>query len=103
VARYVTDYKTINRINVGFPGLINRLRDGSDISDITIPVWDVGYLDFLDVINYMQSNNTNITVIVEMDYDGMFPAPFSNQIRTFQDPFRNTKIVFVRTRSSSFY
>jgi hypothetical protein len=52
-----------------FPGLINRLRDGSDISDITIPVWDVGYLDFLDVINYMQSNNTNITVIVEMDYD----------------------------------
>mgnify|MGYP006940084722 CR=1 FL=1 len=72
--RELTHLKSINYVGIGFPGLINRLIDGSDISDITIPVWDVGYLDFLDVINYMQSNNTNITVIVEMDYFGNYDS-----------------------------
>lgn len=75
-------------IIIGFPGLINRLRDGSDISDITIPVWDVGFIDFQKVINYMQSNNTNITVIVEMDYEGMiFNNFWSDPLNTIWNPF----------------
>ena len=58
---------------IGFPGIIAHLRDGTDRSDLRLPVWDVGYVDITDLIDYMQSDNpeNNNTVIVEMDFDGM--------------------------------
>ncbi len=55
---------------IAFPGILERLRDGSDISDINIPVWDVSYKDFQKVINYMQSDAENITVVIEIGFDG---------------------------------
>jgi hypothetical protein len=56
-----------------FPGILENLRDGSDISEINIPVWDAAYKDIEKIINYMQSDTDNITVIIEVGFEDPNP------------------------------
>ena len=52
------------------PGLIQYFFDGSDRSDIGIPVWDSGLENIRAIRDFMRSDAPNRTVIIEIDFDG---------------------------------
>jgi hypothetical protein len=51
------------------PGLIQHAFDGSDRSDIGIPVWDSGLENIRPIRDFMRSDAPNRTVIIEVDFD----------------------------------
>jgi hypothetical protein len=51
------------------PGLIQYFFDGSDRSDIGIPVWDSGLENIRAIRDFMRSDAPNRTVIIEIDFD----------------------------------
>jgi hypothetical protein len=51
------------------PGLIEYIFDGTDRSDITIPVWDAGLKNISRIRDFMRSDAPNRTVIIEIDFD----------------------------------
>jgi hypothetical protein len=50
--------------------LIQYFFDGSDRSDIGIPVWDSGLENIRAIRDFMRSDAPNRTVIIEIDFDG---------------------------------
>jgi len=52
------------------PGLIQYIFDGSDRSDIGIPVWDSGLENIRHIRDFMRSDAPNRTVLIEIDFDG---------------------------------
>jgi hypothetical protein len=54
------------------PGILNHLTDGSDISNINIPVWDTALVDIKPILDYFRSKEENITVVVKMGFSGKY-------------------------------